>query len=196
VTVQYSDLQLDALRELANIGSGSAATSLSNLLGLPVDISVPSSSALSLGDAVDAVGPPDAIVTGVVIPVFGDLDGVVLLIFAPAEAATLCGLLGVDPADPVALSALGEVGNILGCAYVGALGTLAGMELEPRPPECVEDMLGAIVSTVLVAGVETNGLALMLDSKMEIEGVECSFAFVFVPDSTAVQELLTRLEVG
>lgn len=196
MTVQDSELQLDALRELANIGSGSAATSLSNLLGLPVDISVPTSNALALNDAVDAVGAPDEIVTAVVMPVFGELDGVVLLVFTPAEAAVLCGLLGVDPDDPVAISALGEVGNILGCAYVGALGTLAGMELEPRPPECVEDMLGAIVSTVLIAGVETDGLALMLDSKMQIQSVECSFTVLFVSDSKAVLQLLNRLGIG
>ena len=42
----YSDLQLDALRELANIGSGTAATALSSMLGRPVDVSVPSARAL------------------------------------------------------------------------------------------------------------------------------------------------------
>ena len=39
---QYSDLQLDALRELANIGSGKASTALSSMLGRSVDITVPS----------------------------------------------------------------------------------------------------------------------------------------------------------
>ena len=34
---RYSDLQLDALRELANIGSGNAATALSGLLGRPIN---------------------------------------------------------------------------------------------------------------------------------------------------------------
>ena len=38
---QYTDLQLDALRELANIGSGTATTALSSMLGAAVDISVP-----------------------------------------------------------------------------------------------------------------------------------------------------------
>jgi chemotaxis protein CheD len=35
VSSRYTDLQLDALRELANIGSGTAATALSALLGRP-----------------------------------------------------------------------------------------------------------------------------------------------------------------
>ena len=40
---RYTDLQLDALRELANIGSGTASTALSSMLGRSVDITVPMS---------------------------------------------------------------------------------------------------------------------------------------------------------
>ena len=50
----YTEMQLDALRELANIGSGTAATALSAMLGRPVDISVPSARALPLAEAVEA----------------------------------------------------------------------------------------------------------------------------------------------
>ena len=38
MTLRYTDMQLDALRELANISSGTAATSLSQMLGREVDI--------------------------------------------------------------------------------------------------------------------------------------------------------------
>ena len=48
MTPHYTDMQLDALRELANIGSGNAGTSLSAMLGHQVDISVPAASALPL----------------------------------------------------------------------------------------------------------------------------------------------------
>ena len=37
MSIEYTDLQLDALRELANIGSGTASTALSVLLSNPVD---------------------------------------------------------------------------------------------------------------------------------------------------------------
>ena len=55
---RYTDLQLDALRELANIGSGTAGTALSSLLGSPIELSVPSASALELAEAVEAAAPP------------------------------------------------------------------------------------------------------------------------------------------
>jgi chemotaxis protein CheC len=192
----YSDLQLDALRELANIGSGSAATALSTMLGRTIDVSVPSALALPLADAVDAVGSPEALITAVVLPIFGDMDAMVVLLFKPEDAATICSLLGVEADSEWGLSALSEIGNILGSSYVGALGTMTGLAMEPRPPEAVSDMLGAIVSTVLAVNAESNQLALLLDSDLIVEGEQCSFSFMLVPTAEGVDDLLTRLGVG
>ena len=59
MTPRYTELQLDALRELANIASGNAATALSQMLGREVELNVPRVLALPLADAVDACGSPD-----------------------------------------------------------------------------------------------------------------------------------------
>src|SRR5207244_6734147 len=85
---RYTDLQLDALRELANIGSGTASTALSSMLGRSVDISVPNASVLPLADAVDATGPAESEITGIVLGVIGELTGTVLLLVPPEDAAT------------------------------------------------------------------------------------------------------------
>jgi len=190
---RYTDLQLDALRELANIGSGNAATALSSLLGRTIDVSVPSAVALPLADAVDAVGAPDAEVTGVVLPVGGDLEAMVLLLFPPADADELCGLLGVEPGSEVGLSALGEIGNILGSSYIGALASMVGLVLEPSPPAIATDMLGAIVASVIVAEAHATDIAILLDSELVVEGASCSFEFMLVPSTEGVAELLGRL---
>jgi chemotaxis protein CheC len=193
VTIQYSELQLDALRELANIGSGNAATALSQMLGRPIDVSVPNALALPLPDAVDAVGTADTIVTGVALPVFGDLEAIVLMLFSEEDERTLCTLLGVEAGTEVGRSALGEIGNILGCSYIGALGAMTGLVLEPAPPQTVTDMLAAIVETVLASHAEATHLALLLDSDLIVENAECSFSFMLVPNEVGVAELLSRL---
>jgi chemotaxis protein CheC len=193
MSTPYTALQLDALRELANIGSGTAGTALSQMLGRPVDISVPNALALPLADAIDAVGAPEEDVTGVVIPLAGDMDAVVLLIFPVADAAALCGLLGVEAGTEVGVSALGEIGNILGASYVGALGAMTGIELEPTPPQTVTDMLGAIVSTVLASRSTGSDTALILDSELAVEGESCSLSFLLLPAAGGVDELLARM---
>ncbi|MEA2444014.1 MAG: chemotaxis protein CheC [Thermoleophilales bacterium] len=190
----YTDLQIDALRELANIGSGTAATALSGMLGRPVDISVPNPLLLSLNDAVDAVGPSDAEVTGVVIGIAGDMDATVLMLFTPETAAVLCPMLGVEPGTEIGLSALQEIGNIMGASYTGALATMTGLELEPVPPQAATDMLGSIVSSVLLAPGEDRDAVLLLDSALTVEGGdECRPSFMFIPSHGGVTELLKRL---
>jgi chemotaxis protein CheC len=191
----FTTMQLDALRELANIGSGTAGTSLSQMLGRSVDISVPTALVLPLAEAVDAVGEAEEDVTGVVIPLHGDLDAIVLLVFPVADAATLCGLLGVEAGTDVGLSALSEIGNILGASYVGAISAMTGLELDLTPPQTVTDMLAAIVSTVLASRSEGTDTALILDSELTVEGEACSLSFLMLPAAGGVQEVLTRMGV-
>ena len=96
-----TDLQLDALRELANVASGSAATALSQLLAREIDISVPRARALPLAQVVDSYGAPEDPVAGVVIAVRGQAQAIVLLLVGARDADTLNALLGVAPGSDV-----------------------------------------------------------------------------------------------
>jgi chemotaxis protein CheC len=196
VSTKYSELQLDALRELANIGSGTAATALASMLGREVELSVPRALALPLADAVDAVGPADKTVSSVVLPIIGDLDALVLLLFPTEDAATLCGLLGVEAGTEVGDSAIGEIGNILGTSYINALASMAGLALEPKPPHVVTDMLGAIVASLLAETVGETDSALVLDTGLQVADAECALSFLLLPTSGGIAELLGRLGVG
>jgi chemotaxis protein CheC len=193
LSTQYSEIQLDALRELANIGSGTASTALSTMLGRSVDISVPNARALPFAEAVEAAGPQEQDVTGIVLGITGDMDGTVLLLVPPADADAMCRMLGVEPDDEYALSALGEIGNVVGTSYINALAAMTGMEIEPTPPGTATDMLGAIVQSVLAGHAHAGDIALMLDSDLTVEGEDCSISFLLVPEQGGVDELLARL---
>jgi chemotaxis protein CheC len=190
-----SSLQLDALRELANIGSGTAGTALSRLLGRAVDISVPNAVVLPLAEAVEAVGPAEEEVTGVAIPLAGDMDAVVLLVFPVEDGGTLCGMLGVEAGTEDAVSALGEIGNILAASYIGSLGAMTGLDLDLTPPQTVTDMLAAIVASVLATRAAGTDTALILDSELRVEGDECSLSFLLLPEPGGVREILARMGV-
>jgi chemotaxis protein CheC len=192
MTVHYDERQLDALRELASIGSGTAATALAQMLGRPVELTVPRALALPLAAALDAVGEPDAMTASVAMPVGGDAEMVVLLLFSYPGASTLCELLGVEPRSELGDSALGEIGNILGASAVGALSQMTGLALEP-PPHVLYDMLGAVVASVLSATVGELELALVLDAELSVEGAACGLSFLLLPTAGSVDELLGRL---
>jgi len=193
VTPRYTELQLDALRELANIASGNAATSLSQMLGREVGLSVPRVLALPLADAVEACGDPDEDVTAVVIPLDGDIEGVVLLLIDPDGADALCGLLGVEAGSEIADSALREIGNILGTSCLNALASMTGLHLEPCPPHLATDMLGAIVSSLALAQETSGEIVLVMDSELEVANEPCSISFVLLPSDGGVTDLLTPL---
>jgi chemotaxis protein CheC len=192
----FTSLELDALRELANIGSGTASTSLSGMLGRPVDISVPAAAALTFADAIDTIGAPEEEVTGVVLGVVGEMEGIVLLLMRVADAAGLCALLGVDADSEMGQSALGEIGNIVGTSYINALAQMTGLNIEPSPPQSATDMLGAIVASVLAGVAGAEDVALVLDSDLEVEGEDCSLSFLMLPTRDGVEELLARLGLG
>ena len=192
----YTEIELDALRELANVGAGTAATSLSGLLGMPIDVNVPSAAALPLADAIDATGPADLSVTGVSIPLYGDLEGSALMLFPEEHVATLCGLLGLETDSEYAASALGEVVNILCASYLGALGAMTGLQFDLGPPEQVVDMLGAIMGSILAMSAGASDTVLMLDSALIIEGKACSLSFLLIPSADGVEGLLAQLGLG
>ena len=188
-----SEIQLDALRELANIASGTAATALSQMLAREVGINVPRALALPPAEAVEACGDPEAYVAGVVVPIHGDIDGLVLLLIPFDQADGLCTLLGVEPHTEVGDSALREIGNILATSYLNGLGAMTSLELEPSPPQLHSDMLGAIVSTLLVGVAGAGELALVLDSELDVSGEPCSISFLLLPTAGQIIHLLAPL---
>jgi len=190
---RYDEQQLDALRELASIGSGTAATALSQMLGRPVELAVPRALALPLADALDAVGEPDAMIASVVLSVGGDAELIVLLLFSYDCAANLCGLLGVEPRSELGDSALGEIGNVLGTSAVGAFAQMTGLALEPEPPHVLYDMLGAVVASVLSATAGELDVALVLDADLTVEEAACGMSFLLLPTAVGAAELLGRL---
>jgi chemotaxis protein CheC len=193
LSTQYTELQLDALRELANIGSGTASTALSTMLGRSVDISVPNALVLPMADAVGNIGNAEDDVTGIVLGVFGDMDATVLLLVSPSHAALMCGMLGVPADSEFGESALMEIGNIVGSSYINALAGMTGMSIEPTPPSIATDMLAAIVESVLATRAAAGDVALLLDSDLTVEGEDCSVSFLLVPDQGGVEQLLARL---
>jgi chemotaxis protein CheC len=193
LTPRYTELQLDALRELANIASGNAATALSQMLRREVGLTVPRVLALPLVDAVDACGSPDESITGVVIPLEGDIDGLVLLLISAEGADALCRLLGVEAGSDIGDSALREIGNILGTSCLNALASMTGLNLFPCPPHLTTDMLGAIVSSLALTQTESADLVLVLDSELDVADEPCSISFVLLPSGGGVSDLLTPL---
>src|SRR5579863_6318779 len=131
--------QLDALREVANIGAGHAATALSQMTGGTIMISVPTINIARLEDVPPQITAPEEPVAAVLMNMLGDLTGRTLLVFPRPTALRLAGLMLNRRAETeidlgeIEQSAIKEAGNILSGAYMNALSDFMGLMLLPSP---------------------------------------------------------------
>jgi chemotaxis protein CheC len=166
---RLTDGQLDALKEISNIGMGHAATALSQLIGETVRLRVPQVSVTDIAQVPELLGGSERVVVGITLQVLGDARGNILLIFPEKSACQLLArLLGREETDlelnEISASTLKEVGNILASAYLNALGSLLHMTLIPSIPLLAHDMAGAVVDQVLIELSMAGDLALMVDT--------------------------------
>ena len=122
----YTEFQRSAIQEIGNIGTGTAATALSQMVGVSIEIDPPHLDIVPLEEATERVGPPEKPIIAVLTPVVGDVPANILLAFSYEAAAALCSLLGTDPMSEIGRSALQEIGNVLTSSYVTAIGQMIG----------------------------------------------------------------------
>ncbi|HPZ81667.1 MAG TPA: chemotaxis protein CheC, partial [Candidatus Atribacteria bacterium] len=77
---KLNEMQLDALREVGNIGAGNAATALSKVVGKRVKMEVPLVKILPLKDVPDWLGGPEKEVLGVYLTMSGAANGHILFV--------------------------------------------------------------------------------------------------------------------
>jgi chemotaxis protein CheC len=138
-TTLMSSARLDALREVANIGAGHAATALSTLTGTRIMISVPMVNVVPPGDFVPELASGTEVVA-VEMKMTGSISGRTIFVLAMPAALRLSERMlrrsrGTSPAlGKLEQSALNEAGNILAGAYLTALSQFLDMRLMLSPP--------------------------------------------------------------
>src|SRR5690625_2164693 len=155
---ELGELQLDALREVANMGAGHAATALSQLTQQRIEVDVPTIQVVPLEEVAGLTGYGDEVVAGVVMHILGDLAGRTVQILPAETAKRMAGILlqreGVtfpDGFGELEQSALKEAGNILGGAYLNALADFLGMVVLTSVPGLAVDMASAVLMSSSVS---------------------------------------------
>jgi chemotaxis protein CheC len=195
--------QLDALREVANIGAGHAATALSQMTGLRIDVAVPRLQVTPLQELPDALGEPDQAVAAVVIHILGDLTGRTILVLPIDSARRLAEILlsqsvgSVQEFGEMERSALMEAGNILSAAHMNALSDFLGMMLLPSVPQLSVDAVGAVVGKIINERPMGGDLAISIETRFALRNTEPVVGqFLFIPDLASLQVVFDALRLG
>ena len=196
-------LQLDALREVANIGAGHAATALSQMVGERIMISVPTINVAKLEDVPPQVAAPDEPVAAVLMHMLGDLTGRTLLVFQRRTAIRLAELLLRRPNHQgdfteMEQSAIKEAGNILSSAYMNALSDFMGMMLIPSPPSLAIDMSVAVLTTTYLQFGGDKDYVFCVESEFVMSDTEERLRgfFLLLPDPASLRAILKAIRVA
>ena len=197
------DLQLDALKEVANIGAGHAATALSQLTERRIMISVPQINISRLEDVPESLGDPQAVVAAVLMHVLGDLTGRTLLLLPEENARLLCDLLlkrapgSTTTFGDLEQSSLKEAGNILGGAYLNALSDFMGMMLLPSVPSLVVDLSAAILTTTYLNFGQDKDFVFCVETDFHFSeaGRVLQGNFLLLPDLASLKAIFDAIRL-
>jgi chemotaxis protein CheC len=197
-------IQLDALREVANIGAGHAATALSQMTSNTIMISVPAINITRIEDVPPQLGTSEEPVAAVLMNMLGDLTGKTLLVFPKPTVMRLSELMLRRPmGSSVALgelerSAIKEAGNILSGAYMNALSDFLGMMLLPSPPSLAIDMSSAVISTAYLQFGGDQEYVFCVESEFFMQDLQEKLRgfFLLIPDPASLQVILRALRLA
>ena len=201
---ELNDMHIDALREIGNIGSGNAASSLAMMLAVQVDISVPVVRILDYEQVMDELGGPEQMIVGLLLCLDEDVNGMIMFLLHQEFANKLLeSLLGEDPPDvgaqgeinEMAYSALQEVANIMAASYVNAIGSLTDLNINISVPSMCVDMLGAILSVPAIHYANISDKMIFIEDKFSGENLETPNHILLIPDVESLGKIMDRLGI-
>ncbi len=202
----FSRMQLDALREVGNIGAGNAATALSVLLNCPVEMDVPRAEMVSIYSLAEHYGDPSNLVSAVFVRSEGDFPCSLMLLQSEEDGQIFVDLLlqsllaDIPPSEISAGmrdSALAEGGNIILSAFLNAVNKLTSGVHSISVPSPVHDMLGSILQAMAILFGQFGDEALFVDTSLRTGKSSRSIAgkIVLLPDPGSLESLFRKLRV-
>lgn len=200
--MEYSNLsalQLDALKEVSNIGAGNAATALSMMIGKKVDMTVPAVNVVRLEDIVEENGETE--VAGTVVRVLGDIAGNILLVFEnPTAENVITKLVGSkqSPESDMGRSVLCEITNIISAAYMNSIAQLTNLAILPSVPATSYDMLGAILTTTFIESNQYDEYILDIETVFLDDDTEENIGghFYYIPMPGSLEKILQSIGIN
>jgi chemotaxis protein CheC len=197
--MKLSAVQADAIQELGNIGAAHAATTLSQMLGSTIEMSVPAIRVVELSQLGQYMGEESAAM--VAFELQGDIPhGGYILFYITRESAvrmtnTMLGQTETDrPLSEMDESALLEVGNIMVSAFLDATAELLGFVVLPSPPALTIDMAHAAMQSLIAQMQEETDEVLLFSTELVCEEFKVDSDIIMMPERSTLLRIIELLE--
>lgn len=194
----FTARDLEALRAVSLAGARAAQQALRQMTALPVELEVRRVQPVAFADVPAILGGPEAPVVGLHIKVYGDLRANVLLALPLPSALRMVAALfppgpeSIEAMNDLEISGLTELGNVVSCAYLGALSTALHKSLIPSVPAFANDMAGAVVDVLLIEMGMHGDSAMVLQSEIRA-GDDLGGHLLLMPDPSSLPGILAAL---
>ena len=198
---QLTSMEIDTLREIGSIGTGNAATALSQMLGKEVRITMPEVRIMGYNEAIEWIGGPEAVTAGVLVGMGGQMSGIMLSVQQMGFInLVLESMLSESISDYMELnelrqSALIEVGNIMISTFINALSGLSGISVDLTVPAFTVDMQGAILSVPMAVYGGMSDYLMTIGGNFVCDNKQVPCHLLLSPDIRSLNFLLQKLGV-
>lgn len=199
---QLSSLEIDTLREIGSIGTGNAATALSQMMNKQVRITLPEVRIMEYNEAIEWIGGPEEVTAGVLVKMSGDIGGIMLSVQKlELVNVVLNAMLGenIDSYDNLTeleRSAMIEIGNIMISTFINALSGLADVNIKLTVPAFAVDMQGAILTVPMAEYGGMSDYLMAIGGNFVCDGKEVPCHLILSPDLRSLDFLLRKLGVS
>lgn len=197
---ELNDMQLDVLREIGNIGAGNAATALATILDEKVEISLPQVRITDFDTAINALGGAETMTVGVLVNFDGEAHGMIMFLLNMEDAKGIMSILIQDDEEgqngqlsELKLSAIKEIGNILGSSYINSISQLTGLKIHISIPYIAIDMAGALMSVPIIEFGSIGEKVMFIEEAFSAEENKLSSNIIMFAEIETLKIIMERL---
>ncbi|UNL43391.1 chemotaxis protein CheC [Ligilactobacillus agilis] len=194
----YSEIELDGLKEIVNVGGGNAATSISQMINSRVDMDVPEVEVMAYDELYQKIIADDVEMHAVLSKIVGDIDGALLFVISDESGQKIAKMmLGSDdnPSNEIIASAVTELTNILFNSFLRAIGDMLQIQLIASLPISRYDFFGAIISSAYMAFDHYDEQILVIHNEFTYNNENLDASLFLIPGEGVLDKIFKALGI-
>lgn len=193
-----NSIQIDALKELINIGGGNAATSISEIIDEPVNMRVPVIDIMDYEELYSTVMAEDKPVYAVMNQVYGDAGGIFLFSLTHEVVKTMTAMMlpkDIEVTSELEQSAIIELENIVVNSFLMALSKEINYNMLSSVPQLTVDMFGSIISSLYMEMGQFDEQLLIIKNEFLYLGDKIDASLYFIPYEGTLEKIFKSMGV-
>lgn len=201
--LNLSNEQLDALKEIGNVGAGNSATALGQMIEKKISIDVPQVKILPLAELseIKFLQELDDLSIIISLRILGKLNGGMLVLFPLRSALLLIDILSKRQIGSTEIfvtedeSVLTEISHIICCSYLNAVGEFLSLhQLIPSIRETSIDKVERLTKIMIKKFVSDQIHSILpIENHLKVEDIELDLLVIFLLEPPSLQKILNMV---